>query len=229
MKGQRPEVKGRGKAVERQLRGQGAGRHLELKVSTPAHTKHPGWYLEVEFRVPQDVGTPVASAIDSAEARSLAREAAAEGMVRGLALRCVIVCTRDDYGKAGPFSVERLKMDPPFVNVLCEQTSTQRSAGPLAALPVLVDSLPFLDLPLPFLDPPLPILVDSLPLLDLPLPVLVDPLSLTFHCLSGAADEQRDPAAQVPRAADEGRGARAARRCVTRRNSNSTYQPRCFV
>ena len=40
-------------------------------------------------------------------------------------------CTRDDHGKAGPFSDERLKMDLPFVNVLCVQTSTQRSAGPL--------------------------------------------------------------------------------------------------
>ena len=42
--------------------------------------------------------------------------------LRGPAL---LLCTRDDYGKAGPFSVERLKMDLPFVNVLCVQTSTQ--------------------------------------------------------------------------------------------------------
>ena len=26
-------------------------RHPELKVSTPAHTKHLGWYVEFEFRV----------------------------------------------------------------------------------------------------------------------------------------------------------------------------------
>ena len=32
---------------------------------------------------------------------------------------CEHGCTRDDYGKAGPFSVEPLKMDLPFVNVLC--------------------------------------------------------------------------------------------------------------
>ena len=40
-----------------------------------------------------------------------------------------LLCTRDDYGKAGPFSVGRLKMDLPFVNVSCAQTrlSIQRS------------------------------------------------------------------------------------------------------
>ena len=32
---------------------------------------------------------------------------------------CERGCTRDDYGKAGPNSVERLKVDLPFVNVLC--------------------------------------------------------------------------------------------------------------
>ena len=32
---------------------------------------------------------------------------------------CERGCTRDDYGTAGPFLVERLKMDLPFVNVLC--------------------------------------------------------------------------------------------------------------
>ena len=37
------------------------------------------------------------------------------------------------YGKAGPFSVERLKMDLSFANVPCAQTSTHRSAGPLSA------------------------------------------------------------------------------------------------
>ena len=46
---------------------------------------------------------------------------------------CKRGCTRDDYGKAGPFSVEWLKIDLPFVNVLCVQTSAQRSAGPLSA------------------------------------------------------------------------------------------------
>ena len=40
------------------------------------------------------------------------------------------VCARNDYGKAGSFSVERLRMDLPFVNVLCARTSTQRSAAP---------------------------------------------------------------------------------------------------
>ena len=46
---------------------------------------------------------------------------------------CERGCTRDDNDKAGTFSDERLKMDLPFVNVLCVQTSTQRSAGPLVA------------------------------------------------------------------------------------------------
>ena len=31
-------------------------RRPELKVSTPAHTKHLGWYLELEFRVAQGYG-----------------------------------------------------------------------------------------------------------------------------------------------------------------------------
>ena len=48
---------------------------------------------------------------------------------------CERGCTRDDYGKAGPFSVERLKMDLPFVTVSCVQTSAQRSAGPLTVSP----------------------------------------------------------------------------------------------
>ena len=52
----------------------------------------------------------------------------AGGQIRGLAL---LLCTRDDYGEAGPFSVERLKMDLPFVNLSRVQTSTQRTAGPL--------------------------------------------------------------------------------------------------
>ena len=42
---------------------------------------------------------------------------------------CESGCARDDHGKAGPFSVERLKMDLPFVNAMCVQTSAQRSAG----------------------------------------------------------------------------------------------------
>ena len=41
------------------------------------------------------------------------------------------VSTRDDRGKAGPFSVERLKTDLPFSNVVRVQASAQRSAGPL--------------------------------------------------------------------------------------------------
>ena len=32
-------------------RRSGPGRHPELKDSTPAHTKHLGWYVEFEFRV----------------------------------------------------------------------------------------------------------------------------------------------------------------------------------
>ena len=42
--------------VEAAAWGSGSGsvsavRHPELKVSTPAHKKHLGWYLEFEFRV----------------------------------------------------------------------------------------------------------------------------------------------------------------------------------
>ena len=37
-------------------------------------------------------------------------------VLRGLAL---LLCPRDDYRKAVPFSVQRPKMDLPFVNVLC--------------------------------------------------------------------------------------------------------------
>ena len=44
---------------------------------------------------------------------------------------CERGCTRDDHGKAGPFSVERLEMDLAFANVLYVQTCAQRSAGPL--------------------------------------------------------------------------------------------------
>ena len=47
-------------------------------------------------------------------------------------------CTRDDYGKAGPFLVIRLKIDLPFENVSCVQTSAQRSAGPLGGPMALV-------------------------------------------------------------------------------------------
>ena len=56
---------------------------------------------------------------------------------QGWHFSCERGCTRDDYGKAGPFSVERLKMGLPFVNVLSVQTSTQRSAGPLHPPPFL--------------------------------------------------------------------------------------------
>ena len=46
--------------------------------------------------------------------------------------RALLGCdTRENYGTAGPLSVERLRIDLPFVNVSCGQTSTQRSAGPL--------------------------------------------------------------------------------------------------
>ena len=53
---------------------------------------------------------------------------------RGLAL---LLCTRDAYGKVGPFSAEQLKMDLPFVNLSCVQTRTQRSAGPFPPLPAV--------------------------------------------------------------------------------------------
>ena len=43
---------------------------------------------------------------------------------------CERGCARDDYGKAGPSSVERLKMDLPFVNILCAQTRTRRKCRP---------------------------------------------------------------------------------------------------
>ena len=32
----------------------------ELKVSTPAHAKQPGWYLEFEFRVTQELAAVAA-------------------------------------------------------------------------------------------------------------------------------------------------------------------------
>ena len=46
---------------------------------------------------------------------------------------CERGCARDDHGKAGPFSVERLELGLPDVNVSCAQKSAQRSAGPLGA------------------------------------------------------------------------------------------------
>ena len=47
---------------------------------------------------------------------------------------CERGCMRDDYGKAGPFSVERLKRDLPFCEyVSCAyKEALRRSAGPLA-------------------------------------------------------------------------------------------------
>ena len=43
---------------------------------------------------------------------------------------CERGCTRDDCGKAGPFSVARLHMDLPFVNVfVCTQGSASRPLG----------------------------------------------------------------------------------------------------
>ena len=55
---------------------------------------------------------------------------------RHLALPHVNAAVRETImEKAGPFSVERLKMGPPFVNVSCVQTRTQRRAGPLPASP----------------------------------------------------------------------------------------------
>ena len=39
---------------------------------------------------------------------------------------CERGCTRDDHGKAGPFSVEPLKMDLPFANCVCVQTSAAK-------------------------------------------------------------------------------------------------------
>ena len=66
---------------------------------------------------------------DASGAGDLSLTAAA---TRGRHSSCEHGCMRDDYGKAGPFSVERLKMDLPFVTISCVQTSAQRSAGPLA-------------------------------------------------------------------------------------------------
>ena len=37
----------------------------------------------------------------------------------GWPFSCGHSCTRDAYGKAGPFSVERLKMDPGLLRILC--------------------------------------------------------------------------------------------------------------
>ena len=39
--------------LHNEFTGLDAVRHPELKVRTPAHTKHPGWYLEFEFRLTQ--------------------------------------------------------------------------------------------------------------------------------------------------------------------------------
>ena len=61
---------------------------------------------------------------------SLAKTNPTEGTIRSL-YQIHAVEWRDDNGKAGPLSVERLEMDLPFVNILCVQTSTQQSAGPL--------------------------------------------------------------------------------------------------
>ena len=55
---------------------------------------------------------------------------------------CERGCTRDDYGKAGPFSVERLKMGLPFVNVLSVHTEHSRRAGPFSVARLKMD-LPF--------------------------------------------------------------------------------------
>ena len=44
---------------------------------------------------------------------------------------CERGCTRDDYGKAGPFSVERLKMDLPFCEqIVCTNKPTATISGP---------------------------------------------------------------------------------------------------
>ena len=43
-------------------------------------------------------------------------------------------CPRDDYGKAGAFSVERLKMGLPFASVVCAQTSVPESEVPARCL-----------------------------------------------------------------------------------------------
>ena len=127
-------------------------------------------------------------------------------------------CARDDCGKAGPLSVERLKMDLPFVNVSCVQTSTPRSAGPLNAIGrsgsparhtfgwllaffvcaqrsagrLVADLHVFeaLDLLLPVLDPP-----DML----LPLRKLVRPLVLERSCVSLQLLQQRFSTAAVSR------------------------------
>ena len=56
----------------------------------------------------------------------------AGGRQEGRHFSCARGCTRDDNGKAGQFLVELLKKDLTFANCVCVQTSTRRSAGPLA-------------------------------------------------------------------------------------------------
>ena len=46
----------------------------------------------------------------------------------GWHIPCERGCTRDDYGKAGPFSAKRLEMDLPFVNILCVLVCTHEHA-----------------------------------------------------------------------------------------------------
>ena len=47
-----------------------------------------------------------------------------QGLKEGWHFSCECSCTQDDHGKAGPFSVERLKMDLSFVQLLCVYKSS---------------------------------------------------------------------------------------------------------
>ena len=64
-----------------------AVRHPEPKVSTPAHTKHLGWYLEFEFRVTQatedasgETNAELAGLLAAAKAGVVAQQAEATGL-----------------------------------------------------------------------------------------------------------------------------------------------------
>ena len=55
---------------------------------------------------------------------------------------CERGCTRDDYGQASPFSVERLKMGLPFVNVLCVHSEVPALFGSTRQTDLVVASAP---------------------------------------------------------------------------------------
>ena len=54
------------------------------------------------------------------------------GETKGWHFSCERGCTRDDYGKAGLFSVERLKMDLPFHECLCARSEVPALLGDLS-------------------------------------------------------------------------------------------------